>query len=229
VQPCVALILVDGERLLGEILGEADGKLHVHRLPAARASAVGGPPTGSTQAAKPADFNLPKSSVKEVRYLGRRVVYLSDLEPTKVEEKPFFARPLPWQRDLSVGKGRLTLRGQLFDKGLGVHSFCRLTYTLAGNYARFHSLVGVDDEARGKGNCVFELRADGKQLFASGAVTGQDAPKPVDLVVSGVEEFVLLVDFGEGGDVGDRADWADAYLVTAEAVNAAQSKGKGTP
>jgi hypothetical protein len=169
------------------------------------------------------------SSVKEVRSLGRGVVYLSDLEPTKVEEKPFFDRPLPWQRDLSVGKGRLTLRGQLFAKGLGVHSFCRLTYALDGKYARFHALIGVDDEAHGKGNCVFAVEADGKQLLASGPVTGQDAARPADVAVSGTKELVLLVDFGEDGDVGDRADWADAYLVTAEAVQAAQSKGKGTP
>jgi hypothetical protein len=235
-QPCIALVLTDGERLLGGVLGEADGKLRFRRLPAAaggvppdkRAGASGAPP-GAVEAAKPAELAFPTSSLREVRYLGQGVVYLSDLDPAQVEEKPFFDYPLPWQRDLSVGKGRLTLRGQAFDKGLGVHARCRLTYALDGTYARFHALIGVDDEARGKGNCVFEVWADGKQLFASGAVTGQDAPRPVDLDVTGARELVLLVEFGEGGDVGDRGDWADAYLVTAEALKAAQSQGKGTP
>jgi len=242
-QPSVALVLTDGERLLGEVLGEADGKLRFRRLPpVARAAGASGAPPGAAEAAKPAEsldvardperaegLAFPTSSLREVRYLGRGVVYLSDLDPARVEEKPFFSYPLPWQRDRSVGNGRLTLRGQAFDKGLGVHARSRLTYALDGAYARFHALIGVDDEARGKGNCVFEVWADGKPLFASGAVTGRDAPKPVDLDVTGARQLVLLVDFGEGGDVGDRGDWADAYLVTAEALKAAQSQGKGTP
>jgi hypothetical protein len=228
-QPCIAIVLTDGERLLGEVLGEADGKLHFRRLPAAGGVGATGAPSGAVEAGKPAELAFPTSSVREVRYLGRGVVYLSDLEPAQVEEKPFFGYPLAWQRDLSVGKGRLTLREQAFDKGLGVHARCRLTYALDGTYARFHALIGVDDEARGKGNCVFEVWLDGKQRFASGPVTGQDAPRPVDLDVTGAKELVLLVDFGEGGDVGDRGDWADAYLITAEALKAAQSQGKGTP
>jgi len=224
-RPCAALALADGDRLLGEVLGEADGKVRFHRLSAPTGAGTAGAP----EATRPAELAFPKSEVREVRYLGEGVVYLSDLEPAQVEEKPFFNYLLAWQRDLSVGKARLTLRGQMFDKGLGVHARCLLSYALGGNYARFHSLVGIDDETQGKGNCVFEVRADGKQLFASGPVTGQEAPRPVDLDVRGAKELVLLVDFGEGGDVGDRADWADAYLVTAEALTGTQSQGKGTP
>ena len=175
------------------------------------------------------DLSVPKSAVSEVRYLGRGVVYLSDLEPARVEEKPFFDYLLPWQRDLSVGKGRLSLRGQVFYKGLGVHSRCRLTYDLVGKYARFHSVIGIDDEARGKGNCVFEVWVDGEKRFESGPVTGRDEPRTVEVDVTGADELVLLVGFGEAGDVGDRADWADAYLVTAEALRAARAVRKETP
>ncbi len=224
-RPLTAIVLADGDWLLGDIVGEAEGNLLVRR---------GALPTGG-RGAEPAegggglDLSVPKSVVSEVRYLGRGVVCLSDLEPARVEEKPFFDYLLPWQRDLSVGKGRLSLRGQVFYKGLGVHSRCRLTYDLAGRYARFHSVIGIDDEARGKGNCVFEVWVDGEKRFESGPVTGRDEARTVEVDVTGAKELVLLVDFGEAGDVADRADWADAYLVTAEALRAARADRKETP
>lgn len=224
-RPLTALVLADGDWLLGDIVGEEEGKLLVHRAPAA----TGAGNRDARDAESGLDLSVPKSAVSEVRYLGRGVVYLSDLEPARVEEKPFFDYLLPWQRDLSVGKGRLSLRGQVFYKGLGVHARCRLTYDLMGKYARFHSVIGIDDEARGKGNCVFEVWVDGEKRFESGPVTGRDGPRTVEVDVTGADELVLLVGFGEAGDVADRADWADAYLVTVEAFRAARVVGKETP
>lgn len=203
---CQVVVLAEGDWLLGEIAGEAEGRLTVRR---------GG---GAAGDAAEAELSIPKSAVSEVRYLGGRVVYLSDLEPREVAEQPFFDYLLPWQRDLSVMRTRLSLRGRLFYKGLGVHSRCRLTYDLGGRYCRFHSLVGIDDAARGRGNCTFEVWVDGDRRLASGPVTGRDPPRTVEVDVSGARELVLLVDFGEAGDVADRADWADAYLVEAEAA-----------
>ena len=224
-RPLTAIVLADGDWLLGDIVGEAEGKLLVHRAPAA----TGAGNRDARDAESGLELSVPKSVVSEVRYLGRGVVYLSDLEPARVEEKPFFDYLLPWQRDLSVGKGRLSLRGQVFHKGLGVHAQCRLTYDLAGKYARFHSVIGIDDEARGKGNCVFEVWVDGERRFASGSVTGRDDPRTVEVDVTGAKELAVLVDFGEAGDVADRADWADAYLITTEALRAARADRKETP
>jgi len=217
-RPLAAVILADGDWLLGEILGETEGNLLLRRgtglKPFAQPVEVGD--TGSSQEEEWLELRVPKAAVSEVRYLGRRVVYLSDLEPTSVEEKPFFEYLLPWKRDLSVGGGRLTLRRRVFHKGLGVHSYCRLAYDLGGRYTRFASVIGIDDEARGKGTCTFEVWVDGDRRFASGALTGRDDPRSVEVDVSGAKELALVVDFGEAGDVVDRADWADAYLVKKE-------------
>jgi len=215
-RPLTAVVLVDGDWLLGDVLGEAEGKLLVRRDKGLKPLAQPVEDAGSAEGGAGQELSVARSAVSEVRYLGRGVVYLSDLEPTRVEERPFFDYLIPWQRDLSVGKGRLSLRGRVFHKGLGVHSRCRLTYDLGGRYARFHALIGIDDETGGKGNCTFEVRVDGEKRFASGAVTGRDEPRSVEVDVTGAKELVLLVDFGEAGDVADRADWADAYLVRKE-------------
>ena len=38
----------------------------------------------------------------DVRFRGGRVTYLSDLQPSKVEEIPFFGRKFPWRRDVNL-------------------------------------------------------------------------------------------------------------------------------
>jgi len=223
--PTSAVVLTDGDWLLTDVTGERDGKLVLRPRsiePVPRDGAPGAE-------AGTAELTVPKKAVSEVRFLGRGVVYLSDLDPVEVEETPFFDYLMSWRRDLSVGGRRMSLRGHLYRKGLGVHSRCRLTYNLEGKYARFHSLLGIDDEAGRKGNCIFEVWTDGRKRFASGPVTGTDEPRAVVIDVAGARRLELLVDFGEAGDVADRADWADAFLVTTDALKQDTSQRKGSP
>src|SRR5262249_13567155 len=74
-----------------------------------------------------------------------RAAYLADLKPSTIVQKPYLDVETPPVRDGSV-KGRdLRVAGGTYDKGLGIHSACRMTYDLAGQYQRFEALVGLDD------------------------------------------------------------------------------------
>ena len=59
---------------------------------------------------------------------------------------------------------------------------------------------------------MFSVLADGKKLFEKRLRGGED-PARISLPVSGVRSLELRVDAGEGFDLGDHADWADAILV----------------
>ena len=45
---------------------------------------------------------------------GGQMTYLSDLEPSKVEETPFFGRRLPWRRDVTCSASPLKMNGQAY-------------------------------------------------------------------------------------------------------------------
>ena len=45
------------------------------------------------------------------------MTYLSDLEPSKVEETPFFGHRLPWRRDVSLLGEPLKMNGQTYRAG----------------------------------------------------------------------------------------------------------------
>ncbi len=141
-------------------------------------------------------------------------VYLSDLATT------YQANGWgPVERDLSNGEaaardGRvLTINGVQYPKGLGVHALSELRYALDGQYDRFQADVGVDDEVGARGSVVFQVLADGEQLYDSGMVYGYQPAKQVNLNVAGKRELRLLVLTGNGNREQDHADWAAARLI----------------
>jgi hypothetical protein len=187
--------LNDGGQITGEIVKFTDGKLSMKWY---------GVPV-----------DLSRKEILSVYLSGGKVVYLSDLKPASVQEIPFFDNFLyHYQFDHSlVKKGTISIRGDKFFKGVSVHSKTELVYTLDKKYTQFEAVIGIDDEAKGKGDVVFSVLGDGKELFNSGNITGKSEPKLVKADVSDVKELKLIVDFGKDLDTMDRAVWADAVLM----------------
>ena len=50
-------------------------------------------------------------------------------------------------------------------------------------------------------------------MYESGIVTGKDESFDIRVDVSDMQTLRLIVDFGEGLDLADHADWADARLL----------------
>jgi hypothetical protein len=173
---------------------------------------------------------VPASGLAGVYFKNGRVIYLSDLEPAKVDENANYLRApepmpgdlsFPWQRDANAGDGgRLRIRGTEFRKGIGVHARSALTFALDGGFSRFQATVGIDDYA-GRlsgldpaGNVSFAVIADGAVLERRDGVTSRTAPIALSLDVRGRKELTLLVDFGEDrSGQCDFADWALARVI----------------
>ncbi|WP_337174070.1 NPCBM/NEW2 domain-containing protein [Paludisphaera sp.] len=164
------------------------------------------------------EVKLPAAEIREVRLRGGKLTYLSDLEPSKVEEASFFGRLVPWRRDASLSGGKLKMDGRAHDRGIAVHSRCVLTYELGGGYDTFEALVGFDDEARGRGRVDFRVLADDEEIHAAPDMRGDAPPVPLKLKVAGASRLKIVVDFGAGQDVGDRVILADARLFRADAT-----------
>ena len=81
--------------------------------------------------------------------------------------------------------------------------------------ARFHAVVGVDDEIGGYGSVVFVVVVDGKGVARTGVLRGGDPAQTIDVDLTGAREMALLVE-NAGDDINwDHADWAEAMLVLA--------------
>ncbi len=111
----------------------------------------------------------------------------------------------------------LTIGGQTFAKGLGVHALSTIRYDLGGACSVFNATVGVDDEVGNLGSVVFQVwnGATNKPLYDSGTLRGTDAPKDVTVDITGVSDLRLIVTDAGNGLQNDHADWANARVTCA--------------
>jgi hypothetical protein len=157
-----------------------------------------------------------RGAVGGIDFRNGRLIYLSDLTPSKVEQTPFFDQLIPYQTDAALGGGPLRLGNAIYDKGLAVHSRCVLEYDLGGRFDRFKTKMGFEPGGGALGDAVVRVLGDGKPLYENTQARGSDPPVDIDVDVTNVAHLTLEVDFGNGQDVGGRVVWADARAVRAK-------------
>jgi hypothetical protein len=156
--------------------------------------------------------SVPWASVARISVRSTRLAYLSELDPTEVVEQSLVTTPRPYRRDRSVGGRTLTLGQRSFEKGLGTHALCKLTFAADGKFDTFAATLGIDAETEGRGDCIFSVLADGKEIFAK-RFKGADPAHDLKLDVRGAKLLTLLVEPGEDLDLADHANWCDARLI----------------
>jgi hypothetical protein len=158
---------------------------------------------------------VPASEITGVEVMGGRSVFLSQLNPVKVEEKTVVAPPQPFRRNSNSLGESMDIGGFVYQKGVGVHAMSRLTYRLGGKFKVFKADVGIDGRLETAGRVVFAVLGDGKELYRSPVVQGRcsGGGLAIDLPVEGVNEMTLYVDPTEDLDQSDVANWGAARVL----------------
>ncbi len=166
-------------------------------------------------------ISLPFASVKRIEIQSENLVYLSALNPRSVEQKTIFAFQRTWQADASIESNPISLAFNVtggnrivkqFAKGVGMQSWSRIEFANEKGYTRFQATVGIDAETRGRGDCVAEVVSDGITIWSQ-RISALEEPVEVDVDVSGMDSIALIVKPGEGFDLGDHVDWANARFL----------------
>jgi hypothetical protein len=120
---------------------------------------------------------------------------------------------LPVQKNLAFTGAPISIGGQKFAQGLGVHAPSKIVFPLEGKYATFHVVPGPDDSH--DGSLEMKILVDDKEVWSSGQVSSKAyKATPLDLPVAGAKTLTLIVD-ASGGKGGDHASWGDACLIPA--------------
>lgn len=168
------------------------------------------------------NLKIPLSQVQSLDFSLGKVKQLSAMVPYDVKYVPMFGDLnevelwlIQFRKNTGPWSSPLSLNGQIYARGICVHSRTTLKYRLGGEFRRFQSTIGIDDSSDDsglRGDVHFKISGDGKVLFEAD-VKGPDDPRTLDLDISGVKELELFVDFG--GDL-NTADWlslADAKVL----------------
>ncbi len=135
------------------------------------------------------------------------ILYLSDLEPTLVEQE--------WgtlMHDRSVSDLAIILGEKAYDRGLGTHAASKIEYLLPAGFERFEAVVGVDDGVGGQGSVIVSVYLDGREAYRSPVLVGGATPASLLLPLRGARQLSLRADSTEDGNRFDHVDWADAKL-----------------
>jgi hypothetical protein len=163
---------------------------------------------------------IPANLLSGIYMKNGRVVYLSDIKPTLVDEDANFIRgpkrlssdlDFPYQRDRSARGGKIIVGGVEHRKGVGVRARSLLGYSLEGAFKRFQSTLGLDAASMGLAAVKIEIEVDGKKVKEV-LLKGNDAPQPVDIDVAGAKDLRLLVNWAGYGQ-SDFVDWGSARLI----------------
>jgi len=163
---------------------------------------------------------IPANLLSGIYMKNGRVVYLSDMKPTVVDEDANYIRgakkspsdlDFPYQRDRNARGGKLVVGGVEHRKGVGVRARSLLGYDLQGGFKRFQSTLGLDAVSMGLGAVRVEIEVDGKKAKEV-VLKGNDNPQAIDLDVSGAKELKLLVTWAGFGQ-SDFVDWGSARLI----------------
>lgn len=181
--------------------------------------------TGTLQALAPAEdrlvlrldegcaIDLPWRHVARLDVRSDRLVFLSDLPPSQVEQVPALTRVWPWLKDRAPLGTDIVLRGEAFARGLVLIPRTRLSFDVGARFDRFEAVVGIDDRAADVADAVVRVLGDDKVLFAKEHVRRGALPYPVQVSIKDVRRLTLEVDFGDNLDFSDHVAFADARLL----------------
>ncbi|MEX0728851.1 MAG: NPCBM/NEW2 domain-containing protein [Planctomycetaceae bacterium] len=162
---------------------------------------------------------IPISDLKNLMFLGRYAVMLSDREAAGYEFTPFFSRTWDYQIDRNATSGPLIVAGREYIKGVGLHSQCRLTYELDDQFTRFQAEAGIDDAVGEKGQAWLSILVDGEPRVERVLLQGSAGVKEIGVDrLERARQLTIVVEFGPFGDVGDHVDLVNPMLIRQSTV-----------
>lgn len=158
-------------------------------------------------------LSFPADRIVRLDMVGGRWEWLSALEPISYAHTPMLALDWPYLIDRNVLGGSITVAGESFEHGLGVHARCSLTYDLKGEYTEFVTKFGIDDDSGPLADVDVEILVDGQRRYRKQNVRRGRLEGPVRIDVTRANRIELLTDFGDNGDIQDRFNWVEAALI----------------
>ena len=148
----------------------------------------------------------------------------------------------PAQAGHSVAGQPLTLKGKVYEHGVGLHSGSKMLIELHGQATQFAALTGVDDAKLAippplpgaavpkglenhPGLAALEIWVDGKRLYDSGVMRRGSDAKKIAVDLTGAKKMLIVVTDGGRWPYNNPLDLADASI----AMNSGKAEAIAIP
>jgi NPCBM/NEW2 domain len=175
--------------------------------------------TASTLGGLPLELQL--ASVAKIDFSVGNVAFLSDLEadsgggeltlslqPAAMTHK--FSRVFQLRAAPPLGADAFRMGGERYENGLSVHSPTKLVYRVPAGFRKFYAVAGIDDTMLAPGRFTLLILADGKEVARHAFSDEQRKAVSVGLEVSQVRRISIVLESGDGQDIGDQLNLCEA-------------------
>lgn len=158
------------------------------------------------------------ASVLGIEQINGPVSWLSSHVPTENIQTPYLGEASHWPArfDLAVDGSPLSFDGKIFDRGIGVHAYSRLTFAVDPQWATFRTQYCIeshrDDPAR-YADVTVRLKVDGKVVHEQQHVRAGELYPVVSISLKGASTLTLECDYGTSGDTQARLNWIQPALL----------------
>jgi hypothetical protein len=132
---------------------------------------------------------------------------LSQIEPLRST-----GRWRGFEADEMLSAATLLLGGKHYERGLSSFAGSEIEFDLKGLYDKFSAMAGIDDSSGTNATAEFLVIGDGKELWRSGELKKSDAPKSVEVSITGVHKLTLRTTSAGGRRNRIQADWAESKI-----------------
>ncbi len=105
----------------------------------------------------------------------------------------------------------LSLNDKFFANGLYAHSPSQYVFNLDRRWKNFEAIVGLQSGAHDSGSGVFIIKGDGKELYRSERLSGNDTEK-IAVDIKNVEQLELIVESGKSNNFSCWTVWGEPLV-----------------
>jgi hypothetical protein len=153
------------------------------------------------------------AAVTSVEQINGPVIWASALPMSDPVQRPLFDLSWPARTDRSVDGEPIRVGDRTFARGIGVHSYSRLSFALDPAWRAFRTQYAIAGEWP-YANVTVRIKLDDRVVHERSDVRSGTLAQPVLIELSGGEMLLTLeVDYGKNYDVQDRFNWIEpAFL-----------------
>jgi hypothetical protein len=147
-----------------------------------------------------------------IEQLNGPVTWLSTKTPAESVQIPFMGEERPARMDRTVRGEPIRVGDRSGVRGIGVHSYSRLSWDLDGGHRMFRTQYAIDGGGA-YANVIVRVKLDDRVVHEAKDVTAGGVSEVVRVELSGAERLTLEVDYGETYDIQDQFVWIEPALV----------------
>ncbi len=136
----------------------------------------------------------------------------AEMSLTQLEPLRSTGRWRGFEADERISGAPLSLGGKQFERGLSAFGNSETEFDLKGLFEKFSAQAGLDSASGESATAEFILLGDGKELWRSGEMKKTDAPKSVEVDISGIQKLTLRTTSEGGRRNRAQVDWAEPKI-----------------